>query len=202
MKATESTTVPTGDAPVQDVPPEVVRQWVDSGEAVVVDVRELFEHAAESIEGSHHHVLSSFDPQRVHDEHGTRRVVFACRTGRRSRDAACKYYAVAGEALHLAGGVEAWKAEGLEVARSAHAPRLDVMRQVQLIAGSMVVLGVVLGVVVSEWFLIVSGFVGAGLMFAGATGWCGMAILLGKMPWNHVGSACGTNSCVDSGRSS
>ena len=50
-----------------------------------------------------------------------------------------------------------------------------------------VLTGVLLGVLVSPWFLILSGFVGAGLFFAGASGWCGMAKLLALMPWNKVG---------------
>ena len=59
------------------------------------------------------------------------------------------------------------------------------MRQVQLAAGGLVVLGVVLGSTVSPWLYGVAGFVGAGLMFAGATGFCGMARMLQHMPWNR-----------------
>jgi len=61
---------------------------------------------------------------------------------------------------------------------------LDVMRQVQVTAGSLVLIGVLLGAFLNPWFLILSGFVGSGLMFAGLSGWCGMAKLLGNMPWN------------------
>jgi hypothetical protein len=60
------------------------------------------------------------------------------------------------------------------------------MRQVQITAGSLVALGTALGWFVSPWFLILSGFVGCGLMFAGLSGWCGMAMMLGRMPWNRV----------------
>ena len=62
--------------------------------------------------------------------------------------------------------------------------RLPVDRQVQLIAGLMVVTGVGLGLAVSPWFLAVAAFFGAGLVFAGATGTCGLAFVLMKMPWN------------------
>ena len=61
------------------------------------------------------------------------------------------------------------------------------MRQVQIVAGSLVLLGVVLGTTVSPLFLLLSGFVGAGLVFAGLSGWCGMAQLLALAPWNRVG---------------
>lgn len=62
---------------------------------------------------------------------------------------------------------------------------IELMRQVQIAAGSMVVLGVVLGVLVAGPFYILSAFVGAGLVFAGLTGTCGLASLLRRMPWNR-----------------
>jgi hypothetical protein len=57
---------------------------------------------------------------------------------------------------------------------------------VQLIAGTMVLAGVALGALVSPWFLVLAAFFGAGLTFAGATGTCGLALLLMKMPWNRL----------------
>jgi hypothetical protein len=69
--------------------------------------------------------------------------------------------------------------------------RLPVDRQVQLIAGSMVLVGVGLGLTVSPWFLALSAFFGAGLTFAGATGTCGLALVLMKMPWNAPTAAAG-----------
>jgi hypothetical protein len=63
--------------------------------------------------------------------------------------------------------------------------RLAVDRQVQLIAGIMVLMGVTLGTLVNPWFLTIAAFFGAGLTFAGATGTCGLALLLLKMPWNR-----------------
>ena len=59
------------------------------------------------------------------------------------------------------------------------------MRQVQITAGGLVLLGIALGVWVAPAFLALSAFVGAGLVFAGTSGWCGMAKLLGLMPWNR-----------------
>ena len=60
------------------------------------------------------------------------------------------------------------------------------MRQVQLIAGALILSGILLGWLVHPGFYGMSAFVGAGLTVAGATGWCGMARLLRIMPWNHV----------------
>ncbi|WP_216657596.1 YgaP family membrane protein [Gluconacetobacter entanii] len=59
------------------------------------------------------------------------------------------------------------------------------MRQVQITAGTIVLTGVLLGLIVSPVFFGISAFVGVGLMFAGVTGWCGMANLLRVMPWNR-----------------
>ena len=84
----------------------------------------------------------------------------------------------------LEGGLDAWKSAGLPVVKDASQP-LELQRQVQIAAGAMIVLGFVLGISVSPWFHLLSGFVGAGLMFAGISGFCGLARLLVRMPWNR-----------------
>lgn len=181
---------PAGTAALVDVDADMLEQWLEAGDTVLVDVREDFEHAAERIDGAHHFALSQFDPQAVRDAHGAHRVVFHCRTGKRSSEAAGRYAAGDDHLFHLAGGLEGWKASGRATVRSAAAPKLDVMRQVQMTAGSLVLAGVLLGAFVSPWLLILSGFVGAGLIFAGASGWCGMALLLARMPWNRSAATC------------
>ncbi|MFG0305793.1 MAG: rhodanese-like domain-containing protein [Phycisphaerales bacterium JB040] len=180
------------DIRVTDVSPAHLSDWLGSADTLLVDVREDFEHAEEHIEGSELFPLSRFDPERVRALAHGRRVVFHCRSGKRSRDAAERYARAVpapGEtAYHLAGGIEAWKAAGRPCVRPETAPRIGVMRQVQITAGFLVTLGVVLGLVASPWFLAISAFVGCGLMFAGLSGWCGMAMLLGRMPWNRRGA--------------
>jgi len=112
-------------------------------------------------------------------------VVFTCRSGMRTAGACDRLAArVAGEAFVLSGGLDGWTKAGLPVATDAKAP-LEIMRQVQIAAGSLVLLGVVLGFAVAPAFLGLSAFVGAGLTFAGATGFCGMARLLMMAPWNR-----------------
>jgi rhodanese-related sulfurtransferase len=91
---------------------------------------------------------------------------------------------VDGAAFILEGGVDGWAAAGFPVVENAKAP-LEIMRQVQIAAGSLVVAGVALGLLVHPAFFGLSAFVGAGLTFAGATGFCGMARLLAVMPWNR-----------------
>jgi rhodanese-related sulfurtransferase len=84
----------------------------------------------------------------------------------------------------MEGGIEAWRRAGLAVEVDRRQP-LDLMRQVQLAAGGLVLLGVALGFLAGPGFFALAAFVGAGLMLAGATGWCGMARLLRHMPWNR-----------------
>lgn len=168
-----------------DVSPELLRSWLADGETMLVDVREDYEHAEERIDGAVPHPLSAFDAEAIRRDAGTRRVVFHCRSGKRSLDAAERFRRDAEATFHLSGGIEGWKSAGNAVVRPAGAPRLPIMRQVQVTAGALVAVGVGLGVVVSPWFLVLPGFVGCGLMFAGLSGWCGMAKLLAVMPWNR-----------------
>ena len=62
---------------------------------------------------------------------------------------------------------------------------IEIMRQVQIVAGSLVLIGVILGYFVTPAFYALPAFVGAGLLFAGISGFCGMAKLLAIMPWNR-----------------
>lgn len=173
-------------ATLMEVAPDVLERWLADGGTVLVDVREDFEHAEERIAGAEHMALTRFDAGALLARHPGARVVFHCGSGKRSAEAATRFAAAGGIPMHLTGGIDAWKHAGRATVKPSAAPRLPVMRQVQLTAGFLVTLGVVLGVVASPWFLALSAFVGCGLMFAGATGWCGMAMLLGRMPWNRA----------------
>ena len=84
----------------------------------------------------------------------------------------------------LQGGLDAWKRAGLPVAADRKAP-LEIQRQVRIVAGSIVLVGVVLAATVHPGFIALSGLIGAGLVFSGASGWCGMAKLLAVAPWNR-----------------
>ena len=176
---------------MQDGPYEVeapvLRSWIERGEAVLVDVRERAEHAAERIGGSVLHPLSAFDPGTVPAPDG-RKLVLYCRTGNRSGQAGRRLLADGfAEVHHLRGGLVAWTEAGCPVEARAGARRVpELMRQVQMTAGSLVLLGTLLGAAVSPWFLLLSGGVGAGLLYAGASGTCGMALLLARMPWNRA----------------
>jgi rhodanese-related sulfurtransferase len=170
---------------LQAITPEQAKALLDAG-AVLVDVREADEHARSRVPGARHVPLSRIDDVRL--DAGGRPVIFHCRRGARTGANAPRLAAKAGDACEtyvVAGGLEAWKRAGLPVAEDRSQP-LEIQRQVQIGAGSLALVGTVLGVTVSPWFLAVPAFVGAGLTFAGLTGFCGMARLLVYMPWNKA----------------
>ncbi len=167
------------------VDPGTLKSWLDERSAVVVDVREADEHAAERIAGARPVPLSRFDPTAVPAGDGPR-VVLCCRSGKRAAEAAGHLVrAGRSDVWLLEGGLEAWKAAGLPV-EFGRGPHISILRQVQITAGGLVVAGTILGATVSPWFLLLSGGVGAGLMFAGISGTCGLASVLARMPWNRV----------------
>lgn len=156
--------------------------------AALVDVREPDEHARERIPGAQSVPLSRLQQIDLKVAAG-QPVLFHCRSGARTAGNADRLAEKAGdlEAFIVEGGLDALKKAGLPVAMDRRQP-LELMRQVQIAAGSMVVLGVVLGVTISPVFHALSGFVGAGLVFAGVTGTCGLASMLRLMPWNRTAS--------------
>lgn len=154
--------------------------------AILVDVREADEFAREHIPGARNLPLSSMEAA---EPICAEAVIFHCRSGARTLSNAEKLKAAADcTAFVLEGGLEGWKKAGLPVARDRRQP-IEIMRQVQIAAGSLVVLGVALGVLLHPGFHALAGFVGAGLIFAGVTGTCGMARLLSLAPWNRRAKA-------------
>ncbi|HHU9810892.1 TPA: thiosulfate sulfurtransferase YgaP, partial [Escherichia coli] len=113
-------------------------------------------------------------------------IIFHCQSGKRTSNNADKLAAIAApaEIFLLEDGIDGWKKAGLPVAVNK-SQSLPLMRQVQIAAGGLILIGVVLGYTVNSVFFLLSGFVGAGLLFAGISGFCGMARLLDKMPWNQ-----------------
>lgn len=143
--------------------------------------------------------LSAFDGSALRSTSGA--VVLHCHSGSRSAQAAERLVSAeerSDRAVYtLRGGIRAWKAAGLPTRGTdgSSAPKMPVMRQVLLVAGSAVLVGSALAAFVSPWFLVIPVFFGAGLAFAGATGACGMASLLMAMPWNRAAAPAGTGAC-------
>ncbi|PTS72724.1 hypothetical protein DBR17_19120, partial [Sphingomonas sp. HMWF008] len=163
--------------------PDAVEERLRKGHALLIDIREEDEFARRHIPGAVSRPLSRFDAVALPEMAGTD-VIFTCRSGMRTAANADRLAGpVGGTAYVLDGGLDAWARAGLPVEANRKAP-LEMMRQVQIVAGSLVLTGVILGWLVSPYFFGVSAFVGAGLTFAGISGFCGMAQLLGYLPWN------------------
>ena len=164
--------------------PKEVADRLSAASTVLIDVREPDEFARRHIKGALSRPLSGFEQAHL-GLSPDRDVVFTCRSGMRTAANYARLAArVDGEAYVLDGGLDAWAAAGLPVEENRGAP-LELIRQVQIVAGLLVLTGVLLGVFVHPAFLGLSGFVGAGLALAGATGFCGMAKLLAMAPWNR-----------------
>jgi rhodanese-related sulfurtransferase len=129
--------------------------------------------------------LDQLDPAALAAAHRNGEPLYViCRSGNRGRQA-CEKLAAAGlNVVNVEGGTLAWEQAGLPVVRGRKAISLE--RQVRIAAGFLVLLGSVLALVVHPYWAALSAFVGAGLMFAGITDTCGMAMILARMPWNQV----------------
>lgn len=170
---------------VQTLSPADARRAIDNG-ARLIDIRGADEHARERIPGA-----TNVPLDRIADlPRDGRTVVFHCRSGMRTAANGAQLRAAAGDApaFLLGGGIDAWRGAGLPTIADRSQP-LEIMRQVQITAGALVLAGVLLGLFVAPGFFGLSAFVGAGLVFAGTTGWCGMAKLLRVMPWNRRAAA-------------
>lgn len=166
-------------------PAEAARLMREQG-AMLVDVREPDEHARARIPGATNLPLSRLHEAELAVQQG-KPVLFHCRSGARTAGHAASLAEKAEgcQAFIVQGGLDAWKAAGLPVAEDRRQP-LELMRQVQIAAGGMALIGFLLGVLVHPAFHILSGFVGAGLIMAGTTGFCPMARALKAMPWNRA----------------
>ncbi|MDF2603320.1 MAG: hypothetical protein K0R56_682 [Sphingomonas sp.] len=163
--------------------PRDARSALDGG-ARLVDIRGADEFARERIPGAINLPLDRVAALPREE----RPVIFHCKSGMRTAANASALAAAAAAAgapaYILEGGVDAWRSAGQPTVVDRAQP-LEIMRQVQITAGMLVLAGVLLGLFVTPAFFGLSAFVGAGLIFAGATGWCGMANLLRLMPWNR-----------------
>ena len=162
--------------------------------AQLLDVRTPSEHAQIHVPGVHLVSLDRLDASQLAASTGfskAKPVYILCQSGGRAKQAAGKLEQSGFEKCCVVeGGTSAWAAAGLPVNRGS-SRIISLERQVRIAAGLLVLSGVLLSQFVNPAFIWLSGFVGAGLIFAGFTDWCGMGMLIARMPWNQGGS-CGT----------
>lgn len=178
--------------------PSELKSMLSTG-CCLVDVREPVEHAEEHIVGAKLIPLGQLE-KRAAEIDRRAPVVVMCRSGKRGMEALKKLESLGiNEVRNLEGGILAWKAAGLPLGKSEKKV-FPLMQQVQLTIGLGVLTGAILALTVNPNWVFLCAFFGAGLTMAGSTGWCGLAILMSKMPWNRVAgqSCCASGNCSTS----
>lgn len=169
-----------------NISPQQAHEWLASGDAVLIDVREPDEFKAEHIAYAASLPLANVCNlfQKLQIPSG-RKIIFHCLRGKRGEQACALIPKndMAGAVYNIEGGIDAWKNAGLPVVSSGGS-RLSIFRQVQITVGSLVLAATLIGYSGHIWGFAVAGLFGAALALSGITGWCGMAMLLSKAPWN------------------
>jgi len=172
---------------------ELDRSLGDPQAPLVVDVRMPAEYRSAHLDPSISLPLDELGRRRG-ELPRDRELVLVCRTGARARLAAEQLTEFRSRVLE--GGLAAWQEAGHPVVLGkAH---MSLERQVRVAAGAMACAGGVLAVTLSPWFGLLPAFVGAGLVYAGVTDRCGMAMLLAKLPYNRVSDEAGGGTCATS----
>lgn len=188
---------------------------MDPNQGVILDVRTRLEHAEKHIGFGHAHVpLDELNPADFMMRHGLDKdsaVYILCRSGKRAAQAAEKFVADGYRNVSVVeGGIIACEECGHDMkghgaGAGAGAPKakgpISLERQVRIAAGLFAAAGAALGLFVNPFFTVIPLFVGGGLIFAGVTDRCGMALVLTKAPWNKIGEgACAAATCGTSSR--
>jgi rhodanese-related sulfurtransferase len=156
----------------------------DGNECQVIDVREFSEFDSERIANAQLMPLSNFERHEAEIDH-SKPVYLMCRSGNRARQAAERLANKGFTDVHvIEGGMLAWTEAGLPVEKG-ESKVWSLERQVRFAAGLLVLIGGILALAVHPYFVALSIFVGAGLVFAAVTDTCGMAMMLARMPWNQ-----------------
>ena len=173
---------------MKTVSPAHLQQLLDSHAGLtLIDVRTPLEFAEVHVPQARNEPLDQLDPKTLLASGQLPKeqpVYLLCRSGGRASKAA-EQFAKAGHDIGVVveGGTLAWIDAGLPVNRGT-TKVISLEHQVRIVAGSLVLTGVLLAIFVHPYFIGLSAFVGAGLVFAGITDWCGMGLLLAKFPWN------------------
>lgn len=174
---------------ISSITPKELEERRRSGQTVeLIDVRTPAEFREVHAEFARNIPLDRLDPKAVmegRNGNAEEPLYLICRTDNRGKKA-CQKFLDAGFAnvVNIAGGTLAWADLGLPVVRGKKTMSLE--RQVRIAAGALALIGAVLALTVNIWFALLPAFIGAGLVFAGITDTCGMAMLLARMPWNQV----------------
>lgn len=173
---------------MQSIQVTELHEKIKSGQAVcLIDVRTPAEFKGEHASVAVNiplDILSKTGLEQAGMAGGNQPLYFICQGGGRSARAVEKItHEGLVELINVEGGTNAWIAAQLPTVRGEGVISLE--RQVRIIAGSLIFIGIVFGHFINNIFYLIPGLVGVGLVFSGVTNWCGMALMLAKMPWNR-----------------
>lgn len=182
---------------IPTITPRELHQRMEKGEDIeLLDVRTPAEFQEVHARPARLEPLSSLDPKAVMaGRQGTDQPLYViCKAGSRARQA-CEKFVQSGfeNVVCVEGGTEAWESAGLPVERGA-SKVISLERQVRIAVGTLVAFGSILGLAVHPGFVFLALFCGLGLVFAGITDTCGMAMLIARMPWNQASR--GATTCT------
>ena len=157
----------------------------------LLDVRTPPEYANAHVPGARLLPLSELKADAFLAQHKPGKPIYVlCHTGARALKAIEQFESAGcNDCILVEGGTQAWIDAGLPVHRGARRV-LPLMRQVQIVVGALNVVSAILALVAHPWFAVLPLFLGCGLLFAGVTGTCGMALALARMPWNRGQDSC------------
>jgi rhodanese-related sulfurtransferase len=175
-----------GTVEAQINPTECYRRMQAGDDVLVLDVRAPGEFAAYHVEAAENIPLGRLTPEAVSnacDGDKGKALYIMCKAGVRARKARGVLDAAGFDnALVVEGGIDGWTRAGQPVLHGTGG--MSIERQVRIVAGFLIAAGVALGIWVNPYFFILPAFVGCGLVFAGITDFCGMGIIMAKLPWN------------------
>jgi rhodanese-related sulfurtransferase len=150
----------------------------------LIDVRTPAEFGSVHAKGAVNHPMESFKAEQVEYARDQEIHVICQACGRSMKISQILETAGFTNIVNVEGGTSAWESAGLPVQKGKKVMSLE--RQVRIAAGSLVVIGAVVGQFVHPGGFGLSAFVGAGLVFAGITDTCGMGMMIARMPWNRA----------------
>ena len=194
---TTTTAFPTTSAAwcAATITPSDAARRVQAGEATIIDVREPDEHRRQHVPNTLLQPSSSFRVASFPESPANQQLLILCRSGGRASQVATELRNAGRTNVSVIdGGIVAWERAGLPTVTDSKAP-LPIMRQVMVTVGVLLIACSALAATVSPWFLVGTGFIGAGLLTAGATGMCMLSTILMKMPWNRATNGASAANC-------
>lgn len=166
---------------IHDVEAAQIKQWLDDGDAILVDVREVGEFNEEYIPRSQLFPMSNLDPHVLPRGDG-KKVVFHCKGGRRSESVASRWASHTGspDAYFMKGGIEAWKKAGFSTLSNLTHSK-NIQKKAYISAGSLILLGTLLAWIFSSWFLILPAIAGFILIYVGFAGTSMMSYIISRL---------------------